>query len=41
MGEFREGQAHGKGILYFANGNKYIGYWAENHRHGSGRFLFA
>ncbi len=40
IGEFKEGRVEGKGILYFSNGNEYIGNWKNNYRQGKGRFLF-
>jgi len=41
IGEFKDGNPHGKGILYFSNGNKYIGHWIANFREGEGRFVYA
>ncbi|MCB0705950.1 MAG: caspase family protein [Saprospiraceae bacterium] len=40
IGDFLNGDPHGKGILYFANGNKYIGHWDSNNRHGEGRMVY-
>ncbi|MBR9921882.1 MAG: peptidase C14 caspase catalytic subunit p20 [Bacteroidetes bacterium] len=41
IGNFKDGNPHGKGILYFANGNKYIGHWESSQRHGKGRMVFS
>lgn len=41
VGEFMDGKPHGKGILYFSNGNKYIGHWAGSYREGEGRFVYS
>jgi hypothetical protein len=27
---------HGKGIMYFNNGTKYVGWWIENKKSGNG-----
>ena len=40
VGEFSKGNPHGKGILYCANGNKYLGHWENNWRQGDGKFIF-
>lgn len=41
IGDFWEGKPHGKGILYMANGNKYLGHWNRDLREGEGRYVFA
>lgn len=40
-GEFYQGKCHGKGILRFSNGNKYLGDWSENYREGEGKLVFS
>jgi hypothetical protein len=40
VGDFRQGDPHGRGILYFANGNKYLGNWQKSYREGDGKFIF-
>ena len=40
-GQFRRGKIHGQGILYFTNGNKYIGKWKNHYREGQGKLIFA
>lgn len=40
IGDFQDGKPHGKGIIYFANGNKYIGHWVQEFREGEGKFIF-
>ncbi|MEM8907230.1 MAG: caspase family protein [Bacteroidota bacterium] len=39
-GEFRHGKIHGDGVLYFSNGNKYVGKWVNQYRHGKGKMVF-
>lgn len=41
VGEFRKGKIHGKGILYFSNGNKYVGDWVNHYRQGEGKMIFS
>lgn len=41
VGEFRSGKPDGQGILFCANGSKYLGSWSEADRHGEGKFIFA
>lgn len=41
VGDFKDGKIHGKGILYFSDGNKYIGHWVNHYREGEGRMVFA
>lgn len=41
QGSFRKGKIHGDGILYFSNGNKYIGNWINQYREGKGKLIFA
>ena len=36
IGSFRENTPHGKGICYYANGERYEGEWAEGSFHGVG-----
>ncbi len=40
VGDFRDGQPHGKGILYARSGNKYLGDWDMSRREGTGRMIF-
>lgn len=40
-GDFLAGKPHGRGILQFANGNKYLGHWDDSYRQGEGRLVFA
>ena len=40
-GNFRNGKIHGDGILYFSNGNKYVGQWVNQYREGKGKMIFA
>ena len=40
IGNFTDGKPHGRGIIYFANGNKYIGHWVAEYREGEGKFIF-
>lgn len=39
-GQFRDGKIHGDGILYFSNGNKYVGAWINQYREGKGKMVF-
>ncbi len=39
-GTFSKGKIHGKGILYFSNGNKYIGEWKNHYRDGQGKLIY-
>lgn len=41
MGDFKQGQLHGKGILYYKDGDKYIGNWDSGQRQGKGRMVFS
>ena len=36
VGDFKEGERTGQGILYFIDGTKYIGEWLNNKQHGQG-----
>ncbi len=36
IGSFQQEKAHGKGICYYANGNRYEGEWAAGSFHGTG-----
>ncbi|MEL6865079.1 MAG: caspase family protein, partial [Bacteroidota bacterium] len=36
VGAFQQGQAHGKGICYYANGERYEGEWKDGQFHGLG-----
>lgn len=40
-GQFRNGKIHGEGVLYFTNGNKYIGRWENQYRQGKGKLIFS
>ncbi|MEY3052766.1 MAG: hypothetical protein RLY31_2551 [Bacteroidota bacterium] len=40
IGDFQDGQPHGKGILYARGGNKYLGDWDRSLRQGTGRMIF-
>ncbi|CAF3465837.1 unnamed protein product [Rotaria sp. Silwood1] len=40
-GELREGKKHGKGKMDYADGNKYIGDWANDVRTGQGVFIWS
>lgn len=35
-GEFRNGKAHGNGVEYLANGDKYTGQFEKDLKHGAG-----
>lgn len=39
-GNFKDGKIQGKGILYFSDGNKYIGDWVDHYREGKGKMIF-
>lgn len=39
-GEFRDGQRHGYGALYYATGASYEGEWQLEQKHGRGVFTF-
>lgn len=39
-GEFKDGQRHGYGALYYATGAKYEGEWQREQKHGRGVFIF-
>lgn len=39
-GQFVKGRIHGQGILYFSNGNKYIGRWKNQYREGQGKMIY-
>lgn len=41
VGDWKEGNYHGKGTYYFANGDKYIGDWVEGSMEGQGTYTFA
>lgn len=38
VGDFKNGKLHGKGMLTYPDGSKYIGNWVEQIRQGIGRF---
>lgn len=40
-GDFVDGRITGLGVLYYPNGDTYIGNWQNQVRHGKGRFRFA
>ncbi len=40
-GEFKDGNMHGKGTYYYANGDKYTGDWVDDHETGEGVFIWA
>jgi hypothetical protein len=40
VGQFKNGFAHGHGVLTFMNGNKYIGKFMNNNIHGYGESLY-
>ncbi len=41
IGDFSNGELHGRGILYFPDGSKYIGHWEHQYRQGRGRMVLA
>lgn len=41
IGQFKNGKIHGKGVLYFSNGDKYQGDWVDHYRTGRGTLLKA
>jgi len=41
LGQFKEGKFTGKGTYYYANGNKYIGYWMNDSKSGQGIFKWS
>lgn len=40
VGDFKDGQRHGKGTFWYATGAQYIGEWYENLKHGKGVFTY-
>ena len=40
VGDFKDGQRHGKGTFWYATGAQYIGEWHENLKHGKGVFTY-
>lgn len=40
VGNYKKGKIHGKGILYFSNGNKYTGDWVNHYRQGKGVLVY-
>ena len=41
VGEFKNGLKHGKGILYYKNGNiKYEGYFIDDKKEGNGKYIY-
>lgn len=40
-GSWYKDQFHGRGIFYYANGDKYEGSWENHHRHGKGTMEYA
>jgi hypothetical protein len=41
MGQFKDSKMNGKGTMYFANWNKYVGDWIDDNRTGQGVFTWA
>ena len=41
MGEFKDGYPNGRGVCYYANGDRYEGEWANNTPNGEGIMYFA
>lgn len=41
VGDFKKGQLHGKGILYYPDGSKYLGNWYRQLQQGMGRLVRA
>jgi len=40
VGQFKSGKIHGKGVLYFSNGNVYNGDWVDHYRDGEGTLSY-
>ncbi len=40
LGQFKNGNFHGQGALYCANGDKYTGGWVEDKKSGHGVFIW-
>ena len=40
VGEVKNGQRHGQGTYYFADGRKYEGQWKDDKKHGQGTFYW-
>ncbi|XP_044160428.1 radial spoke head 10 homolog B-like [Bufo gargarizans] len=40
IGNFVNGERHGQGQFYYANGAMYDGQWKHNKKHGMGKFIF-
>jgi hypothetical protein len=40
LGPYKDGKKNGKGTYYFANANKFIGDWIDDHRTGQCVFLW-
>ncbi|MGB5685814.1 MAG: hypothetical protein WBM35_08385 [Candidatus Electrothrix sp.] len=40
IGQLKDNDLHGKGILTWPDGNEYSGDWIEGKRHGSGKFVW-
>ncbi len=41
VGEFRNGNSHGKGTATYASGSKYVGQWNNGKKHGQGTQTYA
>ena len=39
MGEWKEGERDGKGVLTYSNGDRYVGYFKNGKRHGEGKYM--
>ena len=40
LGEWNEGERHGQGTFFYANGSRYEGQWAMGAKDGHGVFTF-
>ena len=40
VGDWINGQRHGKGTYYYANGDTYEGDWNEGRREGNGHYIY-
>ena len=41
MGEWYQGQRHGRGVYITSDGSRYDGFWKYDQRNGFGRFVRA